>query len=452
VAAARILPACGQIAFTALHKRLAKFTQRFGKFTRGFISTFALDVASRGMSALTTVLLLRALPVDGFAYIVFFLNIGQFFGSAATGGLRIRYTRMEAERVSRGLEEPSAFHVTLRNGAVLIVAAGLVSLAGAFALGIGGSDSERLAFVALATAFTLGLASVELAVFHYQAQLAFLRAGLTAVARNSVLLLVAGLATAGLIDSGSVVGLYFAIGTNLVALVVALPLALQTRHTKAPSEGRFGFGRESASLTLYSLVSSGWAYLDIFLVAALLNSAAVAAYGAALRYIAIVTGPMPSLVSVLRIRTTQHDMIDSAQAQIELMSRWFRQTIVPAVVLLVVAGVAATWLIPIVNGGRYHESVAIFQVLLVAACAQFVTLPNSGLLIAQERYTTLAWTNALVVGLNIPLAAAAAPLIGVVGVAAVGSAIGVFQVSLVSYLAAHPPEVPDGEAEHVVAG
>ncbi|HEY1854941.1 MAG TPA: lipopolysaccharide biosynthesis protein [Solirubrobacterales bacterium] len=427
-------------------------TQRFGTFTRGFISTFTLDIASRGMGALTTVLLLRALPVDGFAYIVFFLNIGQFFGSAATGGLRIRYTRMEAERVSRGVDEPSAFHVTLRNGVILIVAAALVSLGGAFALGIGGSDHERLVFIALGTAFTIGAASIELAIFHYQAQLAFFRAGRIAVARNGILLVVAALATVGLVDSGQVVGLYFAIATNLVALFVAAPLALETRHTKATSEGRFGFGRESAALTLYSLVSSGWAYLDIFLVAALLNSASVAAYGAALRYISIVTGPMPSLVSVLRIRTTQHDMIDSAHAQIELMSRWLRQTIVPAVVLLVVAAVAAIWVIPIVNGGRYPESVGVFQVLLVAACAQFVTLPNSGLLITQERYTTLAWTNALVVALNIPLAAVAAPLFGVVGVAAVGSGVGVFQVALVSYLAAHPPELRDGETEHVVPG
>lgn len=440
------------IQSTALRNRFGKITQRFGKFTRGFISTFALDLASRGMSALTLVLLLRALPVDGFAYIVFFLNVGQFFGSAATGGLRIRYTRMEAERVSRGIDEPSPFHVTLRNGAVLIVAAALVSLAGAFALGIGDDPEQRLVFIALGTAFTLGLASVELAVFHYQAQLAFFRAGRIAVARNAVLLIVAVIATVGLIDSGEVVGLYFAIGVNLVALFVAAPLAWSTRHAKAPPEGRFGFGRESASLTFYSLVSSGWAYLDIFLVAALLNDEAVASYGAALRYIAIVTGPMPSLVSVLRIRTTQHDMIDSAKAQIELMTRWLRKTIVPAVVLLAVAGVAAIWLIPIVNGDKYPDTVTIFQVLLVAACAQFVTLPNSNLLITQERYTTLAWTNALVVGLNIPLAAAAASLIGVVGVAVVGSAVAVFQVSLVSYLAAHPPQIEDGEPERAVAG
>jgi len=411
-----------------------------------------LDVASRGMSALTVVLLLRALPVDGFAYIVFFLNIGQFFGSAATGGLRIRYTRMEAERVSRGLDEPSPFHVTLRNGTILILAAGLVSLAGAFALGVGDDSQQRLLFVALATAFTLGAASIELAIFHYQAQLEFLRGGFIAVARNAILLVVAGVALAGLIDSGPVVALYFAIGVNLVALVVAAPLALATRHAKAPLEGRFGFGRETASLTFYSLVSSGWAYLDIFLVAALLNDEAVASYGAALRYIAIVVGPMPSLVSVMRIRTTQHDMIDSTKAQIELMSRWLRKTIVPAVVVLGIAGVAAIWAIPLVNGDRYPDTVTIFQVLLVAACAQFVTLPNSNLLITQERYTTLAWTNAMVVGLNIPLAAIAAELFGVVGVAAVGSTVAVLQVSLVSYLAAHPPELKDGDTKGAVAG
>jgi O-antigen/teichoic acid export membrane protein len=412
--------------------------KRLSRFKRGFVSTFALDVVARGMSALTLVLLLRALSVENFAFVVLLLNVGQFLGSAATGGLRLRYTRLEAERVSRGHDEPSAFHSALLGGHGLIAAAGVLGLAGATFLGIGDAD-ERIAFVALGAAYTIGSASIEMATFHYQAQLAFLRAGLIQIARGVVLLAVAALATAGLLESGAAISLYFAIGVCLLAAVVAVPLARATRGAARGREGRFGFGRESAALTLYSMASAGWAYLDLFLVAALLDDAAVAAYGAALRYVSIVMGPVPAMISVLRVRTAQGDMIDSEDAQIAMMRRWARQAGPPTAAILAAAAILAVWAIPLLDGGRYPDSVPIFQVLMVVAFAQLVTLPNSSLLIAQERYTSLAWINAAAVVINVVIATIAAELFGVVGIAAAAALVTIGQVSAVSFLAAHPP-------------
>ncbi len=351
----------------------------------------------------------------------------------------MRYTRNEAERVSRGFDEPTAFHTTLRGGTVLVLASALIGLATATVLGLGDGTEQRLIFVALATAYTIGHASVELAIFHYQAQLAFTRAGLIAVARSLVILVIALIAVAGWLTSGTGVGLLFAIGVDCVGLVVALPLAISTRSQVHEHESRFGFDRESASLTLYSLVSAGWAYLDIFLVAALLSDAAVAAYGAALRYVAIVIGPLPALVAVLRVRTAQGDMIDSESAQVGLVTRWLKSTAGPALVILGAAAIAAIWVIPFLNGGRYDEAVPIFQILLIVVFAQVVTLPSSNLLIAQERYTLLAWINAAAVLVNVAIAAVAAPLFGVIAVAAVASAVGVLQVVAVTWCAARPP-------------
>lgn len=412
--------------------------KRLSQFRRGFLSTFVLDVVARGMSAVTLILLLRTLSVSDFAFVVLLLNVGQFLGSAATGGIRLRYTRLEAERVSRGHEEPTAFHATLLSGSGLIVAAGVLGFTGASVLGVGDAG-ERLAFIGIGIAFTLGSAAIEMAVFHYQAQLSFLRAGLIQVVRGAVLLIVAGLATAGLLESGEAIGLYFALGLGAVALVFAAPLALSTRGVARGLEGRFGFGRETAALTLYSMASAGWAYLDLFIVAALLDDVAVAAYGAALRYVSIVLGPVPAMVSVLRVRTAQSDLIDSDEAQIAMMRRWARQTALPTLAILGLAAIVAIWAIPLVDGGRYPDSVPIFQVLMLTAFAQLITLPNSSLLIAQERYTSLAWVNTVAVLANVAVATAAAELFGVVGIAVAGAMVTIAQVCVVTFLAANPP-------------
>lgn len=421
--------------------------KRLSKFKRGFISTFVLDVAARGLSAVTLILLLRTLSVSSFAFVVLLLNVGQFLASAATGGLRLRYTRLEAERVSRGDKEPSAFHATLISSSALVSAAGILGLAGAFVLGVGHNAGERLAFVAIGTGFTLGSAAVEMAAFHYQAQLSFLRAGLIQVARSATLVIVAIAATAGLLESGEAIGFWFAVGVGLVAIVVAAPLAIATRHAGRGKEGRYGFGRESAALTLYSMASAGWAYLDLFLVAALLSDAAVAAYGAALRYVSIVLGPVPAMVSVLRVRTAQGDMIDSDEAQIAMMRRWAKQSAPVALAILGIAAIGAIWAIPLIDGGRYPDSIPIFEVLLVTAFAQLITLPNSSLLIAQERYTTLAWINTAAVVVNVTLAALAALLFGVIGIAVAGALVTIGQVSTVTFLAANPP----GTDKHAAA-
>ncbi len=418
--------------------RLSSFRRVFAStFRRGFASTLGFNLVARGMSALTLVVLLRALSTNDFAFVVLLLNVGQFMGSAATGGIRLRYARLEAERVSRGHEEPSAFYATVLSGNGLIVIVAAAGLVIATLLGIG-SDGERLTFIALTTAFTLGTATVEMTIYHHQAQLAFVRAGVLEVIRNAIILITACAAAAGLLSSGAAVSLAFAIAVAILAVIVSAPLAFATRGAVRGKEGRFGFGRETVSLTLYSMASAGWAFLDLFLVAGLLNDVSVASYGAALRYISIVMGPVPALIAILRVRTAQRDMIDSEESRREMMRRWVRQTTLPAIVITVGGALAAIWLIPLVNGDRYPLSVPIFQILMLLTLVQYILLPTPGLLIAQQRYSVIAWVNVVAVAGNVAAAVVAAPLFGVIGIAVAGCVVGIGQAAAVAWFALRP--------------
>jgi O-antigen/teichoic acid export membrane protein len=414
--------------------------KRLSTFKRGFVSTFALDVVARGMSAVTTVLLLRALDVDGFAFVILQLSVAQFIGGAAMGGLRLRYVRLEAERASREAGEPTGFWILLRSGTVLILAAGVLGFLGASLIGIGDSAAERATFVGICTLFTLGHATVELSVAHRQAQLEFGRAGLLSASRSVVMLIIALFATFGVLETGEAVGTAFAIGVGVVAVVAAAPVAWRTRHSNVGREGRFGFGPESASLTVYSLASAGWSYATVFLIAALLDETAVASYGAAARYISVVVGPVPALVSVMRVRTAQRDIVDSTKKQIDMMRNWAKRVGPIAFAALAIAAIAAPFLIPIVDGGRYPLSVTLFEIKLVAAFAQLVTLPNPALLITQNRHGLLAGINGAALAASVILSLIAAPLLGAAGVVAVSGAVTVAQVVIVTWCVAHPPE------------
>ncbi len=419
---------------------------RLSTFRRGFVSTFGLDVIGRGLSAVAIVLFIRALGVDSFAYLVLFLTVGQFAGGALTGGVRTRYLRAEAERVSRGHEQATGFALALLTGLGLIAATGLLFLAGVSLL-----DGDR-EFVLLATLYTAGHASIELAMYHYQAHLRFTRGGVVGVTRSISLLTVAALSTLGLIGSGPAVAGAAAVGIAGVAGIACFPLIRQTIAVPARAALGGHFGSESAWLTVYYLASAGFAYANVFVVASLLDDEAVGSYGAAVRYMAIVLGPVPALLAVLRVRTSQHDVVDSTEVQTNMLLGWIKQTILPAGAVVVTAAIAAPFFIPLLNAGNYPDSVPIFQLLMIAALVIYTTMPGASMLMAQRRYRTLATINAVALLLEVIIAVATAKLGGVIAVAAGAAVIAAAQASTVALVAMRvraPAEEPavQGEAQ-----
>ncbi len=383
---------------------------------------------------MATIVFIRALDVDSFAYLVLFLNIGQFAGSALTGGVRMRYMRAEAERVSRGEGRATGFGLAMGATLVLVLGVATMAFAAVLLLDSNGSSSHLL-FVPLTAAYTAGNAAIELAMYHYQAHLRFSRAGIVGVIRGAATIAVAGIAGFHLLGSGVAAAAATAGATLAVALIVCLPLILQTASRSMSEVLGDDFGRESGWLTVYYLASAGFAYADIFVVASFLDANAVASYGAALRYLAIVLGPMPALLAVLRVRTSQHDVVDSSHLQTRMLMDWIRRTIVPVSLTIGVVAVAAPFLIPLLDGGRYPDSIPVFQVMLLPAIVNYATMPAPNLLMTQKRYRLLACFYAVVLVVQLIVASGMAQLAGVVAVAAVASSVGAAEAGGLAYLA-----------------
>ena len=420
----------GSHPFKRLRRPRLPIYGRLSTFRRGFVSTFSLDIVGRGLSALATVLFIRALGVGSFAYLVLFLTVGQFAGGALTGGIRTRYLRAEAERVSRGEQQATGFALALLTGLVLIVAVGaLFFVAASF---IAGADRE---FVGLATLFTAGHASIELAMYHNQAHLRFTRGGAIGVARSSALLAVAVASTIGVIGSGPAIAAAAAVAVAGVAAIACAPLVRQTIAVPARAALGGHFGPEATWLTLYYLASAGFAYANVFVIASLLDDEAIASYGAATRYLAIILGPVPALLAVIRVRTSQHDVVDSTDVQANMLLSWIKRTIVPVGAMVAIAALAAPFVIPLLDKGHYPDSVPIFQLLMIPALVIYATMPGASMLMAQRRYRTLAVIYAVALAIEVAAAVLAAELIGVIAVAATAAVVGAGEASTVALVA-----------------
>jgi O-antigen/teichoic acid export membrane protein len=419
----------------------ARFTQsRFemtSRFQRGFASTLLFDFAARGVSALTTVLLIRFLAVGSYAYVVVFLAVGQFVGSAATGGLRVLYVRTEAERVARGSRSVLPFGAVLAGSLVIIVLLAVTGAAVAETADVGPA-AERLPFIVLCAIFSAGQATVDLVTYHYQAGLGFAKGGRVALTRN-VLLLVAAVLVSALLSTSklAVAGALTAASATAAVLAAGRVLIGDPRQRRLRAT-RLGFTAESGWLTIYSFVAAGFATVDVFIVAIILTAGDVAAFGAAQRYYAIALGVVPALEAVLRVRTSQPDIVDSVEVQVSAMTGWLKRAAVPASIAIVVMAIAAQPVIPWLNHGKYPQSVPVFQILLVGVFAYYVAMPAVSMLMAQRRFRLLAASFGAAFVLNAVGDFAVGRTAGITGIAVIATVVLVALSAFDVFAAMHP--------------
>jgi O-antigen/teichoic acid export membrane protein len=404
-------------------------------FRRGFATTFALDLLTKVIAVATVVVLIRGLSVSSYAYITLFLTIAQFAGSAAGGGVRTRYLREEAERLSRGghADHEEAFFASLLRGTVLIVAIGACAIPLVWSLGVGSEFGGATSLVAYATAFAAGYSAAALAIARYQARRRFAAAGAISVARAAALLA----ASAMILVTGenlAAISLWLVGSAVVVGVVAAGSVALRSGSLPLRRLRPSSFSSEEAWLSLYYVAAAGFAYVDVLVAAALLGQYEVATLGASLRYLGVIQSPIPALGAVLRVRTSQVDLVDSLASQRTMVRSWVRRTILPAGVLMAAVLVVAPIVIPQIDEGKYPGSVSVFQIFVLTAFSAYVTAPAASILMAQRRYAFLAGIYTIGLLLNLAGDVVLAPRFGVVGIAVVSTSIYVaIDVTLITH-------------------
>ena len=393
-------------------------------FRRGFAATFAADIVTSLLGAITTVILIRGLSVSNYAYATLFLTFAQFAASAATSGVRTRYLREEAERMSRAtrLEGSPDFVLSLLKGTLLVCLLAVVALPIANAAGFASDVGGSTALILYSTGFAIGYAAVEFAIAHDQAERRFLAAGGFRVARAAVLL-VAAVAVITTGQSPDSISVWFVVSMLTIGFVTTIAPAMRQLSSAWRALDRLRFNGEEMWLSFYYVAAGGFAYVDVMVAGAMLTKHEVASLGASLRYLAIALAAIPALGAILRVRTAQVDVVDSPANQNAMVIGWLRRAALPAAVLMTISIVLAPFVIPLIDGGRYPSSIPTFQIFLVTAMTAYLTAPVANVLMAQRHYATLAAIYAVGLTLNLVGDIAVARPYGIVGIAVVSTAV-----------------------------
>ena len=139
----------------------------------------------------------------------------------------------------------------------------------------------------------------------------------------------------------------------------------------------------------------------------------VANYGAAFRYYAILTVGLGSLHTVLA------PMIQEMKTKLEFekLMREYRRLAYVLMALVLLAICVSGWAIPLIDKGKYPQSVAIFRVLACVSVISLLYSPFVHILIRQEKFNFLIKLTCVVLTLDVLGNLLLIPFLGPMGAA-----------------------------------
>ncbi len=372
---------------------------------RALSQVFLLSVATRLVQAATTLLLIRRMPEGQYAAYIFLVagtaTVTGLLGSAFNN----LYIVGERDLRIRGTSDYLGFQ--------LLCAAALIPITLPFAGGLAGMYWWGVALV-------FATLRVQYAMTIFQRELIFIGYSGVELARALVILIGCVLLAwrgGGALGAREVILAQTAAGAGVFALAYG-GRAGELRHMAIRPVLRLfaEIGRSDYRfLVAYVAVLAIFSQIDVFLLKSLSSAHELATYGAAARYYGLLgmgLGALHVVYSPVIQQARDNGQCEEAFREHRRLLAWF----IPVVAL---AFACAGWIVPLLDGGKYPGSVAVFRLLGVSAVFSFMFSPHVHVLFRLRDFRMLF---RFVVGSLVINGVVCAVLVSQLG--AVGAAIG----------------------------
>jgi O-antigen/teichoic acid export membrane protein len=372
---------------------------------RRFVQVLSFDVLAKIALGLVAIALIRFMPTEQYAAFTLATSVATLAAQTLAAGFNRIYI-VGYERLGLAARAEPFLGLQL----VLIAAAALAAAPAAAAF-----EGLYGAAVALAAAIVLS----EFSKTYFQQAQRFGRYSAIEVGRAAAqALAIVGLIAAfgRSVRAADVLWVQAAAlaGAFAVALAPLLAWARLLDLREAAAIARSVIAGPYAWLVAYFAVLAVFSQVDVLLLKALSDERTLAAYGSALRYYALLSLALGAVHAVLL------PAIQRAASQAELdtlYAQHFRllALFVPAVAL---AALAAGWILPWIDLGRYPDAVPAFRILAASAVISFAFSPHVNVLLKRERFRFLFLLIVAALAVDIVLNLALIPRFGAAGAAA----------------------------------
>ncbi|HDS31122.1 MAG TPA: hypothetical protein ENN67_08780, partial [Firmicutes bacterium] len=360
---------------------------------KNIVKVAAGDITARAISVLTSIILIREMPVHDYAAFVVYLSVAVTLAGLVGNSINIALIRFAAEFISRESYRP----VGLYRGVFIVefaIAASLTLFAAIApekptVLFFGQSDFVQ----AFMLGMLAGIASIllQLAQAFYQSEEKFNRYILTLWTRSlSVLaftLILLG--TKGITFMPVAIGFLvidFALGAFFLIRHFAGITVVEGERAGAHKPDAEFFA-SSGWLIGYAVVLAAFGRVDIMMLSHFTSGEEVANYGVAFRYYSIMLISLGSITVVLRPKLAHADMLQP-ERQRAFLKNWHRYTLwtaIPILAFIIFGKPLYVW----INGEQYSDSFSMFAILTSGVWLGLVLNPYVKILIANRNFSSI---------------------------------------------------------------
>ncbi|WP_017379298.1 oligosaccharide flippase family protein [Paenisporosarcina sp. TG-14] len=153
--------------------------------------------------------------------------------------------------------------------------------------------------------------------------------------------------------------------------------------------------------------------VDVLLLGLLGSDFMLASYASGRKYYSLLLMALTSVNSVLL------PTVNNAKSNDELrkLYRQYDKILLLFIVLVGIAILIAPWIIPIIDGGKYPDSINIFRILCISSLISFAGSPYNNILLREKKYKFMVINNLLNIGVSVLLNVILIPIYGGLGTA-----------------------------------
>lgn len=391
---------------------LKAMNQRRGS---AYIIVLFFDIIAKMLMAVATVLIIRMLTVEEYAVYTKFHSIASMAVSITGTGLSVAYVRFAAEKVSRG-EGNSLSLYNICN--YLIIAVTIVSIVFYPFLTRWFNLTPSVVILSLVCGGILSLNKMNQSYFQVEEKFSY--SGIATNIKNiSLCLFVIVLPFLFATVSGNHV---------VVATLLSSLLAFEIGRIWIRAEHKGKEEKTGYSLMRALLKESGWLIVYFFLVAlfdqacvlimsSISTEVDISTYGVASRYYVLMLTFLTSITTVLRIRTSNKTMIDSASNRQSFVINWIKRVWWIAGLICLIAVLSSKILLPLLNGQAYGAVIPTFNFLMIGVFVSYVFAPNVSIMMSAKRHKDLCLIALISFVINCIICIVSIPSYGALGAA-----------------------------------
>ncbi len=376
-----------------------KFTTKIrNKIPTDFLQVFLFDIVSKVFMIIITILLIRVMNLKEYEEIVKFTAISGFILGIFGQGIALSYIRYSTEQLSRGEKNSVGLHIVCT--IFIIIISFVVLMFTPVFVGIYKTSTKLIIF---ASYYGIISSLINMNQAYFQSRELYIESGIINNLKNVFILFSLLFAITFFCDLKTELVFVLYIVSGMVTFMIGIiRIYKNVRFTDIHFDFRkYRFIlKDSLYIVIYLLFINILNQVDVIMITNMMDEESVALYGIAFKYYSLLITLLPSIQSVMRVRTSKKEYIDDVNQRKFFILNWIKRAgvlVIPACALVILlSGI----FMPIINGHKYDGSINAFRILVIGVAFSYMFASNISIMMAAKKYKTLCFIALVAVSIN----------------------------------------------------